>query len=80
MQIAAASGKQIPEDISILPPTTSARAVYAGLAQLALADMADLRELAPADLTKLSAILRFSETSAAPAAAPELRCGRRSWL
>jgi tetratricopeptide (TPR) repeat protein len=69
MQIAAASGKQIAEDVSIVPPTTSARAVYTGLAQLALADLAELRELAPADLTKLSAILRFSETSATPAAA-----------
>ncbi len=72
MQIAAASGKQIPEDISTLPLTTSARAVYAGLAQLALADMAELRELAPADLTKLSAILRFSEPSTAPAAPPDV--------
>jgi tetratricopeptide (TPR) repeat protein len=71
MQIAAASGKQIPEDISVLPSTTSARAVYTGLAQLALADMAELRELAPADLTKLSAILRFSETSAARTTAPD---------
>jgi hypothetical protein len=66
MQIAAASGKPSLVDISTLSPTTSARAVYTGLAQLALADMAELRELAPADLTKLSAILRFSETSAAP--------------
>jgi len=71
MQIAAASGKQSPEDILTLPLTTSARAVYAGLTQLALADMADLRELAPADMAKLSAILRFSEPSAVPAAAPD---------
>jgi tetratricopeptide (TPR) repeat protein len=70
MQIAAASGKQSPFDISTLPLTTSARAVYAGLAQLALADMTELRELAPADLTKLSSVLRFSEP-VAPAAPPD---------
>jgi tetratricopeptide (TPR) repeat protein len=69
MQIAAASGKQIPEDISTGPLTSSARAVYAELAQLPLADMAELRELAPVDLTKLSAILRFSEPNAVPAEA-----------
>jgi tetratricopeptide (TPR) repeat protein len=68
MQIAAASAQQSPSDISPIPLTTSARAVYAGLAQLALADIAELRELAPADLTKLSTILRFSEPGAAPAA------------
>lgn len=71
MQIAAASSKQSPEDISTLPLTTSARAVYAGLAQLALADMAELRELAPADLTKLSSILRFSEPGTVQAVAPD---------
>jgi tetratricopeptide (TPR) repeat protein len=76
MQIAAASSQQSPADISILPLSTSARAIYTGLAQLALADMAELPELAPADLTKLSAILRFSEPNAAPVpAAPDAAPG-----
>jgi tetratricopeptide (TPR) repeat protein len=74
MQIAAASGQQNPAEISSLPLTSGARAVYAGLAQLALADMAELRELAPADLSKLSAVLRLSEPTVPPAALdPALR-------
>jgi hypothetical protein len=44
------------------------------LAQLALADLEELREIAPADLAKLSPILRFSESIAAYAPAdPALR-------
>ncbi|HEY3456478.1 MAG TPA: hypothetical protein VGK64_18005 [Bryobacteraceae bacterium] len=67
MQIGTASGIQIPTEISTLPPSSSARAVYVGLAQLALTDLEELREIAPADLAKLSPILRFSESDAAHA-------------
>jgi hypothetical protein len=74
MQIGAASGQPTPAEISNLSLSSSARAVYAGLAQLALADVAELRELAPADLAKLSNILRFSEPAAPHAPAdPALR-------
>ena len=67
MQIGTASGIQIPAEISTLPLSSSARAVYVGLAQLALTDLEELREIAPADLTRLSPILRFSESDAAHA-------------
>ena len=74
MQIGTASGIQIPTEISTLPLSSSARAVYVGLAQLALTDLEELREIAPTDLAKLSPILRFSESDAAHAPAdPALR-------
>ncbi len=69
MQIGAASSQQTPAQISTLPLSSGAQAVYTGLTQLALADMAELRELAPADLAKLSTILRFSEPAAPEAPA-----------
>ncbi len=73
MQIGTASGIQIPAEISTLPLSSSARAVYAGLAQLALTDLEELREIAPADLAKLSPILRFSESAAPAPTDPALR-------
>jgi hypothetical protein len=69
MQIGAASSQQTPAEISTFPLSSSARAVYAGLAQLALADIAELRELAPADLAKLSTVLRFSQPAGPQAGA-----------
>src|SRR6185437_4153005 len=73
MQIGTASGIQIPAEISTFPLSSSARAVYVGLAQLALTDLEELREIAPADLAKLSPILRFSESDAPAPADPALR-------